>query len=158
MGDSGPYQNEAIDERRPIRAGHGLAKTLRLRSICSCLLLLQLSVTLPLQARPDKPCGSPSGFQLIQNLAPFVQRVHEEKKRVLSTELRNRIGSRPPLCRDKCNACHPCEPVQVPTPVSSSRSSKSDQQRPAPTKMHVDYSNYQPEGWKCKCGSGFFNP
>ncbi|KAJ8638464.1 hypothetical protein MRB53_012731 [Persea americana] len=53
------------------------------------------------------------------------------------------VGSRPPNCARKCGGCTPCEAMQVPT-----------------TTDHLDpqYANYEPEGWKCKCGTSFFNP
>eukprot|EP00250_Pteridium_aquilinum_P009661 c18838_g1_i1 orf=331-894(-) len=65
--------------------------------------------------------------------------------------LRKRIGSRPPMCQDKCESCFPCEAVKmVPTPTISSSAMQNI--------AHLDYSNYDPEGWKCKCGTRIFNP
>ncbi|KAL6274465.1 hypothetical protein ACE6H2_025157 [Prunus campanulata] len=55
----------------------------------------------------------------------------------------SRLGSRPPNCEHKCQGCVPCFPVQIPT--------TTDQ-------IGLQYANYEPEGWKCKCGSTFFNP
>ncbi|EFJ31719.1 hypothetical protein SELMODRAFT_86865 [Selaginella moellendorffii] len=57
------------------------------------------------------------------------------------------IGSRPPSCQNKCNRCIPCQAVQVPTPI----------ERKSPV-VSVEYSNYKPEGWRCKCGNKLFNP
>ncbi|KAK6273618.1 hypothetical protein POUND7_010701 [Theobroma cacao] len=54
-----------------------------------------------------------------------------------------RLGSRPPNCRRKCGRCTPCVATQIPA--------TSD-------KLGIQYANYEPEGWKCKCGSTFFNP
>ncbi|XP_078432017.1 EPIDERMAL PATTERNING FACTOR-like protein 4 [Wolffia australiana] len=53
------------------------------------------------------------------------------------------VGSSPPSCRRKCGGCAPCAAVQIPAAA-----------RPA----RVDYANYVPEGWKCQCGSSFYNP
>lgn len=53
------------------------------------------------------------------------------------------LGSRPPTCRNKCSSCSPCEAIQVPTKAA---------------RTHVQYSNYEPEGWKCKCRDRVFNP
>ncbi|XP_042752356.1 EPIDERMAL PATTERNING FACTOR-like protein 6 [Lactuca sativa] len=53
----------------------------------------------------------------------------------------SRLGSRPPRCEHKCRGCTPCFPIQVPT-----------------AQVGPQYANYEPEGWKCKCGSIFFNP
>ena len=53
------------------------------------------------------------------------------------------LGSRPPNCNHKCQGCIPCDAVQMPTTTDH---------------IGVQYANYVPEGWKCKCGSSFFNP
>ncbi|KAJ0785148.1 putative EPIDERMAL PATTERNING FACTOR-like protein [Helianthus annuus] len=53
--------------------------------------------------------------------------------------IENRIGSRPPSCEHKCFGCSPCQPTQVPT-------------------ISLHYTNYEPEGWKCKCGPSFYSP
>nr|XP_018684534.1 PREDICTED: EPIDERMAL PATTERNING FACTOR-like protein 5 [Musa acuminata subsp. malaccensis] len=54
-----------------------------------------------------------------------------------------RAGSRPPSCVHKCGGCTPCTATQVPATTDHSR---------------TQYANYEPEGWKCKCGSAFYNP
>ncbi|XP_022756436.1 EPIDERMAL PATTERNING FACTOR-like protein 6 [Durio zibethinus] len=54
-----------------------------------------------------------------------------------------RLGSRPPNCQRKCGRCTPCVATQIPA--------NSD-------KLGIQNTNYEPEGWKCKCGSTFFNP
>ncbi|XP_057978490.1 EPIDERMAL PATTERNING FACTOR-like protein 5 [Malania oleifera] len=56
-----------------------------------------------------------------------------------------KIGSRPPNCENKCYGCSPCEAVQVPTTSASGH-------------VGVQYANYEPEGWKCKCGPSFYTP
>ncbi|KAK9275822.1 hypothetical protein L1049_023093 [Liquidambar formosana] len=53
-----------------------------------------------------------------------------------------RLGSRPPSCEHKCGGCVPCYAIQIPT---------TDH-------LGVQYANYEPEGWKCKCGTHFFDP
>ncbi|KAG8656466.1 hypothetical protein MANES_04G141000v8 [Manihot esculenta] len=58
----------------------------------------------------------------------------------------SKIGSSPPSCEHKCFGCTPCEAIQVPT------TSK------AHNHLGVNYANYEPEGWKCKCGSSFYSP
>ncbi|XP_010047540.1 EPIDERMAL PATTERNING FACTOR-like protein 2 isoform X2 [Eucalyptus grandis] len=55
----------------------------------------------------------------------------------------SRLGSRPPNCERKCRGCEPCEATQI--PATTDRAS-------------VQYANYEPEGWKCKCGSSFYDP
>ncbi|RDY01228.1 EPIDERMAL PATTERNING FACTOR-like protein 3, partial [Mucuna pruriens] len=55
----------------------------------------------------------------------------------------SRLGSTPPRCEHKCGGCTPCDPIQIPT--------NNDL-------VGVQYANYEPEGWKCKCGNSYFNP
>ncbi|GLT74576.1 hypothetical protein SLA2020_463640 [Shorea laevis] len=57
----------------------------------------------------------------------------------------SRIGSSPPSCEHKCYGCTPCEAIQVPT------NSKHNH-------VGLQYTNYEPEGWKCKCGPSFYSP
>ncbi|XP_027338356.1 EPIDERMAL PATTERNING FACTOR-like protein 3 [Abrus precatorius] len=54
-----------------------------------------------------------------------------------------RLGSTPPRCEHKCGGCIPCDPIQIPTNNDI---------------LGVKYANYEPEGWKCKCGNSYFNP
>ncbi|XVF86832.1 hypothetical protein PTKIN_Ptkin18bG0074100 [Pterospermum kingtungense] len=56
------------------------------------------------------------------------------------------LGSSPPSCEHKCYGCSPCEAIQVPT-TTSKRSH-----------VNVQYANYEPESWKCKCGPSFYTP
>ncbi|KAI4376524.1 hypothetical protein MLD38_014275 [Melastoma candidum] len=58
-------------------------------------------------------------------------------------KLMGRIGSRPPSCANRCGRCAPCDATQIPA--------RTDRKT-------VDYTNYEPEGWKCKCGPHFFDP
>lgn len=55
----------------------------------------------------------------------------------------SRLGSTPPRCEHKCGGCTPCDPIQIPT--------NNDL-------LRAQYANYEPEGWKCKCGNIYFNP
>ncbi|XP_027343422.1 EPIDERMAL PATTERNING FACTOR-like protein 5 [Abrus precatorius] len=57
-----------------------------------------------------------------------------------------KIGSSPPSCEHKCYGCTPCEAIQVPN--TSSRHSH----------LGIQYANYEPESWKCKCGPSFYSP
>ncbi|XVF74383.1 hypothetical protein PTKIN_Ptkin13bG0106100 [Pterospermum kingtungense] len=56
------------------------------------------------------------------------------------------IGSSPPSCEHKCYGCIPCEAIQVP----STKSKRSH--------VGLQYANYEPESWKCKCGPSFYSP
>nr|TKR74199.1 EPIDERMAL PATTERNING FACTOR-like protein 1 [Populus alba] len=81
-------------------------------------------------------------------------------------EEKARLGSTPPSCHNKCNGCHPCMAVQVPTlpnpnrpaqPVSTKNSIIDPFFDPYPAGNNR-YSNYKPLGWKCRCGDHFYNP
>lgn len=82
-------------------------------------------------------------------------------------EEKTRLGSTPPSCHNKCNQCHPCMAVQVPT-IPSHETVQSGLTvtispmqvffEPSPQGNNNKYSNYKPLGWKCRCGNHFFNP
>ncbi|OMO91681.1 EPIDERMAL PATTERNING FACTOR-like protein [Corchorus olitorius] len=66
-----------------------------------------------------------------------------EEEEIKNSRKLGRLGSRPPNCQRKCGRCTPCIAIQIPTTTD---------------KLGIQYTNYEPEGWKCKCGSTFFNP
>ncbi|XP_022774108.1 EPIDERMAL PATTERNING FACTOR-like protein 1 [Durio zibethinus] len=71
----------------------------------------------------------------------------------VSIQEKTRLGSTPPSCHNKCNGCHPCMAVQVPTLPSHHRF------QPGLSKAITNqYSNYKPLGWKCRCSDHFYNP
>ncbi|KAI5669860.1 hypothetical protein M9H77_19713 [Catharanthus roseus] len=96
----------------------------------------------------------------------------------LLVEEKTRLGSTPPSCYNKCNKCHPCTAVQVPTlpnqgrrmepsPAASLTRSKLplgyfDSSSPSlgegDNNNNNRYSNYKPLGWKCRCDGHFYNP
>ncbi|GFP83686.1 epidermal patterning factor-like protein 1 [Phtheirospermum japonicum] len=84
---------------------------------------------------------------------------------------KTRLGSTPPSCHNKCNQCHPCMAVQVPTLPSHNRlqpsSTAAGQEKPlgyfesplaSSSSAGNRYSNYKPLGWKCRCDGHFYNP
>ncbi|OWM65642.1 EPIDERMAL PATTERNING FACTOR-like protein 1 [Punica granatum] len=88
---------------------------------------------------------------------------------LLAMEEKARLGSTPPSCYNKCNGCHPCLAVQVPSLPISLRSKRPPGSRRhhspvAPTEFlnpsleSGRYSNYKPLGWKCRCRNHLFNP
>ncbi|XP_077252316.1 EPIDERMAL PATTERNING FACTOR-like protein [Tasmannia lanceolata] len=98
------------------------------------------SRSLPNDAQGQTPQSFQAGWKSKQgfNGEKMEGRVHEEVFKGLGT-----LGSRPPSCDHKCGRCNPCEAIQVPTTTD---------------RLGIQYANYEPEGWKCKCGGGFFNP
>ncbi|XP_020575867.1 EPIDERMAL PATTERNING FACTOR-like protein 1 [Phalaenopsis equestris] len=73
-----------------------------------------------------------------------------------------RLGSTPPSCHNRCNACNPCKAVQVPTmPVPNGKVSRlgvEDGRTPDQPAYSQYNSNYKPLEWKCSCGARIFNP
>ncbi|XVE83115.1 hypothetical protein DITRI_Ditri16bG0061700 [Diplodiscus trichospermus] len=81
----------------------------------------------------------------------------------LSFEEKTRLGSTPPSCHNKCNGCHPCMAVQVPTLSSHDRFQPGLSKAFTNSMQFLDpagnqYSNYKPLGWKCRCNDHFYNP
>ncbi|XP_022752032.1 EPIDERMAL PATTERNING FACTOR-like protein 1 isoform X1 [Durio zibethinus] len=84
-------------------------------------------------------------------------------QQVPSFEEKTRLGSTPPSCHNKCNGCHPCMAVQVPTLPSHDRFQPGLSKAITNSMQFFDpsgnqYSNYKPLGWKCRCGDRFYNP
>lgn len=69
-----------------------------------------------------------------------------------------RLGSIPPSCRNKCNACDPCKAIQVPTLPNHDQVHNVSPRASSSTETSKKYTNYKPIGWKCKCGNRLFNP
>ncbi|GMN33838.1 hypothetical protein TIFTF001_004373 [Ficus carica] len=71
---------------------------------------------------------------------------------------KTRLGSTPPSCHNKCNTCHPCMAVQVPTLPRN----EPVQPKPGRTVNPVvffdsprnKYSNYKPLGWRVCSSEG----
>ncbi|KAA8530830.1 hypothetical protein F0562_005546 [Nyssa sinensis] len=107
---------------------------------------------------------------LIHLLSPSTCFSHQEhpsaSTRGILFEDKTRLGSTPPSCHNKCNQCHPCMAVQVPTLPSHNRvqpgltrSIPMDYfDSSSPSSAGNKYSNYKPLGWKCRCDDHFFNP
>lgn len=67
-----------------------------------------------------------------------------EEEAVDEEEELKSLGSRPPSCTAKCGGCIPCgATLQMPTTNDH---------------LRLQYTNYEYQGWKCKCGSSIYNP
>ncbi|KAF9613073.1 hypothetical protein IFM89_005521 [Coptis chinensis] len=87
----------------------------------------------------QRPMFLPHSWNSKEGSASMERKIaNEEAFKGLST-----LGSRPPNCEHRCGGCVPCEAIQVPT--------TNDQ-------LGVQYANYEPEGWRCKCGASVFSP
>ncbi|KAJ0041368.1 hypothetical protein Pint_27602 [Pistacia integerrima] len=81
--------------------------------------------------------------------------------RGLLFEEKTRLGSIPPSCYNKCNQCHPCMAVQVPTLPGHKLAQAGRPLEffdPSSSLLGNKYSNYKPLGWKCRCNGHFYNP
>ncbi|KAM6601649.1 hypothetical protein CsatA_021258 [Cannabis sativa] len=93
----------------------------------------------------------PSGpGQSLQSMKPTSKEVKNRKEEANMNEPEKykgvgKIGSSPPSCEHKCYGCVPCEAIQVPT---TSRHNH----------IGIQYANYEPEDWKCKCGLSLYSP
>ncbi|KAK9142313.1 hypothetical protein Syun_011713 [Stephania yunnanensis] len=117
----------------------GFNKTKRMCSVAVAVAVLQLLCLVT--ATTSRPFALQGLNQQAVELNKDIERVvksSEGEYRGVST-----LGSRPPNCEHRCGGCIPCEAIQVPTTTD---------------RLGVQYANYEPEGWKCKCGSKFFNP
>ncbi|KAJ8544030.1 hypothetical protein K7X08_025648 [Anisodus acutangulus] len=110
-------------------------------------------------------------FFILILLSPSYCLYHHKHKSQHSTkdllvEEKTRLGSTPPSCYNKCNQCHPCMAVQVPTTPSHHRVEPSRVKdmpmesfdSSSPSIGANMYSNYKPLGWKCRCDNHFYNP
>ncbi|KAM3281833.1 EPIDERMAL PATTERNING FACTOR-like protein 1 [Capsicum baccatum] len=117
-------------------------------------------------------------FLLLLLLSPNSYSLNPNKHETLDStkdvlvEEKSRLGSMPPSCYNKCNQCHPCRAVQVPSLPSHNgiKPSGDEARTQARSTDHRTvesslssvgasrYSNYKPLGWKCRCGGHFYNP
>ncbi|KAK7860119.1 epidermal patterning factor-like protein 1 [Quercus suber] len=103
---------------------------------------------------------------LYNNLSPVScfnqQQQPPNSHRGLLFEEKNRLGSTPPSCHNKCNKCHPCMAVQVPTMPSRLPVQPGLTRLARTTPMEFfdpsAQTNYKPLGWKCSCQNNLFNP
>ncbi|RDX96747.1 EPIDERMAL PATTERNING FACTOR-like protein 3, partial [Mucuna pruriens] len=91
-----------------------------------------------LQSPPPYTIESKKGFMGLEGMSEITKKAYNGGV--------SKIGSSPPSCEHKCYGCVPCEAIQVPS--TSSRHSH----------LGIQYANYEPESWKCKCGPSFYSP
>jgi|UniRef100_A0A804NXN3 hypothetical protein len=74
-------------------------------------------------------------------------------------EDKSRLGSTPPICRNRCSACNPCMPVQVTTaPAGLGRAARVTDADADAVAGFSRYSDYKPLGWKCGCDGRLYDP
>ncbi|KAF9681865.1 hypothetical protein SADUNF_Sadunf05G0047300 [Salix dunnii] len=83
----------------------------------------------------------------------------------IAFEEKARLGSTPPSCHSKCNGCHPCIAVQVPTLPGQNQPVQMGSTKTSSIDKIFDsyragnrYPDYRPLGWKCRCADHFYNP
>ncbi|KAK1361745.1 Epidermal patterning factor-like protein [Heracleum sosnowskyi] len=103
-------------------------------------------------------------------LSPSLCLDSQDLKQGLMFEEKTRLGSTPPSCHNKCNQCHPCMALQVPSLTTRNGRVQPGLSRQGtidpldyydpttPSPVGNKYSNYKPLGWKCRCRNHFYNP
>ncbi|GMH03769.1 hypothetical protein Nepgr_005608 [Nepenthes gracilis] len=94
------------------------------------------------QGNGSSPDSYPIKFSSKQFLEDL-KHMEENREETKAYEGEKKIGSRPPNCENKCYGCIPCEAIQSPTITRH---------------LDLEYANYLPEGWKCKCGPSVYSP
>ncbi|XP_054782923.1 EPIDERMAL PATTERNING FACTOR-like protein 3 [Prosopis cineraria] len=117
----------------------------RSRFCCFMLALQLLSWVSTARTIPSVPGPEQAPQSSPYTLEPKQEIMSEAMREKYNTGV-SKIGSTPPICEHKCNGCTPCEAIQVP---STSRQHNH---------MGIQYANYEPESWKCKCGPSFYSP
>ncbi|CAL5327667.1 unnamed protein product [Camellia sinensis] len=64
------------------------------------------------------------------------------------------LGSRPPVCENKCMSCRPCmATLVIPPPQDNKKSFKESS-----SSSHREDDYYYLLSWKCKCGDKLYQP
>ncbi|GMP34775.1 hypothetical protein CsSME_00007506 [Camellia sinensis var. sinensis] len=64
------------------------------------------------------------------------------------------LGSRPPVCENKCMSCRPCmATLVIPPPQDNKKSFKESS-----SSSHREDDYYYLLSWKCKCGDTLYQP
>ncbi|KAI9070918.1 hypothetical protein K1719_047119 [Acacia pycnantha] len=126
--------------------------------LCSLMLFLQFLVWVSAATRsfPQIDAISHPGPEEAPQSSPYTTEPNQPNKKGMIKEedeeeeyerrgVIGKVGSSPPRCEHKCYGCTPCEAIQVP---SINRRSH----------LAIQYANYEPESWKCKCGPSFYSP
>ncbi|KAK4269185.1 hypothetical protein QN277_022376 [Acacia crassicarpa] len=126
--------------------------------LCSLMLFLQFLVWVSSASRSfpqigaishpgpeEAPQSSPYTTEPIQPNKKDMVKEEDEEEEYERRGVIGKVGSSPPRCEHKCYGCTPCEAIQVP---SINRRSH----------LAIQYANYEPESWKCKCGPSFYSP
>ncbi|KAM2420086.1 hypothetical protein EV1_026289 [Malus domestica] len=120
------------------------------RKTCCIILVVTLLCWVSVTSRPFASYDAPHQQANQTEKNPYSQGATFDSKQGVEEGMGgrryrglSRLGSRPPNCEHKCGSCEPCVPVQTPRTTDH---------------FGLQYTNYEPEGWRCKCGSTFFTP
>ncbi|KAJ0007364.1 hypothetical protein Pint_30115 [Pistacia integerrima] len=91
-------------------------------------------------------------FLSLKSVSAVSGEVPDDEKSL--SEIKKRLGSRPPTCVHKCSNCRPCSATLV-----VSHDDKKGRQRSAKSDHDLeDDESYYLQTWKCKCGNKLFEP
>ncbi|KAF7843518.1 EPIDERMAL PATTERNING FACTOR-like protein 3 [Senna tora] len=125
------------------------------RTFCSFMLALQILSWVSMSMRLSPPTNDAISShtdpedhtpQSSSSSYPMKSKKGMEEEEEYGRRGIGKVGSSPPRCEHKCYGCTPCEAIQVPS--TSTRKSH----------LGIQYANYEPESWKCKCGPSFYSP
>ncbi|KAL3618224.1 hypothetical protein CASFOL_038545 [Castilleja foliolosa] len=122
---------------------------MRLMLCCFLVLFLHILCLVSVSSRHFGPVNGFSFFNqgTVQNqnsktLQVITQSLSEKMEAGVNKEMK-KVGSMPPSCEHKCYGCRPCDAIQVPSTTAQ---------------LGVQYTNYEPEEWMCKCGPILYSP
>ncbi|KAE9600426.1 hypothetical protein Lalb_Chr14g0372741 [Lupinus albus] len=104
-----------------------------------------LSDDIYLSSGPEEAPATHSSLSYTKELQKVTEAMSVREKESYDRGV-NRIGSSPPSCEHKCYGCTPCDAIQVPSNNNMH------------IKLSLQYTNYEPESWKCKCGVTLYSP
>ncbi|KAH9613355.1 hypothetical protein KSS87_004975 [Heliosperma pusillum] len=110
----------------------------------SCLaLLLHVMAWFPAASRHLPPTSLQPGTRVAPEDVEEASYVSRQLSKPGSYKGVYQLGSRPPTCEHKCDGCNPCMAIKVPTITG---------------RLGIQFANYEPESWKCKCGPSVYSP
>jgi hypothetical protein len=134
-----PFLNPILVSSGPCRAGacqRGSPLDTGITTFPSCRCPCDAMATSVLARMQACSCADDRPVRFVQQIVGGGNGEHEQQQL-------SRLGSQPPFCERKCGGCTPCTAVQV---------------RAAEGQLRPQCANYEPVGWKCKCGAAVFDP
>ncbi|KAF9614964.1 hypothetical protein IFM89_021394 [Coptis chinensis] len=130
-----------------------LKRRLMMASLTNCSKGLSLAVVILILSPtflPSEQDGIPDGFSILtcfMTLLGLVSSSNNNDRALKQKKMM--LGSRPPLCVNKCFHCRPCKATLV-IPPHRKRSSE--------VSFEKDDDTYYLLTWRCRCGNRIYQP